>query len=348
MSKILLLGGTGALGSYLVKELQRSDHDVLVTSRSRHNDHGNIRYVRGNAKNPAFLERLLRNRFDCIVDFMIWPTHSFRENYERLATSTGHYVYLSSYRVYADGGMTPLNEDAPQLVDVTNDVAYLRSDEYALAKGREERVLRTSRYRNYTILRPSITFSQKRFQLGTLEAETIIPRSLQGKPLLLPKEMLDKRAAVSWAGDVGRMMACVLGNPRAMGEAFNVGSSESHDWKTIAGYYHELIGTEIVPTSMKVYLKVVPGKYQVMYDRMFNRRLDNAKILRLMGAAPSDLTPIKDALALELADPVRVGASIREDRKCSRNMDRQLLLHHPLQKLHYDIKRLASGRRRHA
>ena len=167
MGKILLLGGTGALGSYLADELLKTDHSVFITSRSEHQDFQNIHYLRGNAKDDAFLDSLLKDSYDCIVDFMIWPTVQFKEKYREIITKTGHYVYISSYRAYANADMTPLTEDSPLLLDVTNDKEYLKTDEYALAKGREERVLKDSPYSNYTIVRPAITFSKTRFQLGS-------------------------------------------------------------------------------------------------------------------------------------------------------------------------------------
>ena len=339
MGKILLLGGTGALGNYLSKELEGSEHEVFITSRSAHENYGNIRYIQGNAKqDEAFFDDLLKEHFDCIVDFMVWPTEQFRHQYQKMIEKTGHYVYLSSYRAYADGGLTPLNEDSPLLLDVTKDQEYLKTDEYALAKAREERVLKDSKYGNWSILRPSITFSKSRFQIGTLEAGSIIPRAIQRKPLILPREMMSKRAAVSWAGDVGRMMAFLLGNDRAKKEVFNVASSESHTWNTIASYYHDIIGTDVILTSVDNYIKVVRGKYQVMYDRMFDRVVDNSKILDLMGLTQTDLTPIRDALALELADVNKVAARVKEDKPLCERMDRQLMVHHPLEVLRHKLR----------
>ena len=63
MGKILLLGGTGALGNYLSKELEGSEHEVFITSRSAHENYGNIRYIQGNAKqDEAFFDDLLKIR----------------------------------------------------------------------------------------------------------------------------------------------------------------------------------------------------------------------------------------------------------------------------------------------
>ncbi len=334
MGKILLLGGTGALGEYLVDELVKTDHTVHITSRSPHKDFKNIHYLHGNAKEDAFLDDVLKESYDCVVDFMIWPTETFKKKIDQIAAKTGHYMYLSSYRAYADADMKPLAEDSPLLVDVCTDKEYLKTDEYALAKGREERVLKDSSYDNWTIVRPAVTFSKARFQIGTLEASSIIPRAIKKRPLLLPREMVTKRAAVSWAGDVGRMMAFLLGNDKAKREVFNVATAESHTWGEIAAYYHELIGTDVVLGDLDSYIKVVRGQYQVRYDRMLNRIVDNSKILNLMGLSNADLTPIKDALKKELADLQAVAARVKEDAALCKRMDDAIFkLSRPLERL---------------
>lgn len=334
MGKILLLGGTGALGEYLVDELVKTDHTVHITSRSPHKDFKNIHYLHGNAKEDAFLDDVLKESYDCVVDFMIWPTETFKKKIDQIAAKTGHYMYLSSYRAYADADMKPLAEDSPLLVDVCTDKEYLKTDEYALAKGREERVLKDSSYDNWTIVRPAVTFSKARFQIGTLEASSIIPRAIKKRPLLLPREMVTKRAAVSWAGDVGRMMAFLLGNDKAKREVFNVATAESHTWGEIAAYYHELIGTEVVLGDLDSYIKVVRGQYQVRYDRMLNRIVDNSKILNLMGLSNADLTPIKDALKKELADLQAVATRVKEDAALCKRMDDAIFkLSRPLERL---------------
>lgn len=54
MAKILLLGGTGAMGMHLVQLLTNTEHHVVVTSRRSRQDHDNITYVLGNAHDDIF------------------------------------------------------------------------------------------------------------------------------------------------------------------------------------------------------------------------------------------------------------------------------------------------------
>lgn len=290
MGKILILGGTGAMGVYLLERLKQTEHEVYVTSRSGHPDEGNIHYIEGNAKDDDFLLPLLANGYDCIIDFMVYSTFEFVDRYKQLLAAAKQYIFLSSYRVYADNGLEPITEESPLLLDVVKDAKYRKTDEYALTKARQEKLLRESGSGNYTIVRPSVTFSKLRFQLGTLEAGVLIHRMLQKRPVVFARDILKKQAAFSWAGDV-------------------------------AGYYREIAGLEIVPVDLKTYAKIAGGWYQIMYDRMVNRVMDNSKILGLMGKTQKDLHPVRETLAGELADIGEKSSQIHFNKKMSKKMD---------------------------
>ena len=96
-------------------------------------DKPGIRYLKGNAKDLDFLEELLAQHFDAIVDYMIYGTEEFRGYWERFLKNTDHYIFLSSYRVYADEDPV-ITERSPRLLDVSKNTVYLESDDYSLFK----------------------------------------------------------------------------------------------------------------------------------------------------------------------------------------------------------------------
>ena len=154
---------------------------MVVTSRSAHaSDGSGVEYRQGNAKDDVFLDALLSERFDAIIDFMIYSTDAFSARCETLLSHTDHYIFLSSYRVYGDTGCAPITEESPRLLDSVDDPEYLKTDEYGLAKARQENILNASGRKNYTIIRPSITYAGDRFQLGTMEANEFLVRALKG------------------------------------------------------------------------------------------------------------------------------------------------------------------------
>lgn len=303
--RALVLGGTGAMGVYLVPELAAMGYEVKVVSCDEVvSDNPRVTYVKADAKDRTYLKALLTEKFDVIVDFLIYTTEEFRERYDLLLQSTGHYIFLSTYRVY-DGNETPITENSPRLLDASKDSEFLATEDYALFKAREEDLLQKSDYDNWTIVRPAITYSKRRFQLVTLEANIVVARAMKGLPVVLPREALGVQATMSWAGDVARMISRLLFKSLARRECFTVATAEHHPWGEIAQYYKELIGLEYVAADTEDYLKILGGtpgaRYQLAYDRLFHRVIDNSKVLRVTGLKQADLMPLRRGLEKELS-----------------------------------------------
>lgn len=227
MANILILGGTGAMGVHLVNLLKRNGHCVTVTSRRRHKNSGNIMFVEGDAHDSSFLFPLLSKHFDVVVDFMIYHTDEFAQRCCKLLNGCGHYIYLSSSRVYADSP-TPLTEDSPRLLDVCTDKEFLATDEYALAKARQENLLQQSGMVNYTIIRPYITFSEIRLQLGVLEKEAWLYRAVHDRTIVFSHDIADRYTTLTYGLNVAEGIAALMGRREAYGEAFHITGNESY------------------------------------------------------------------------------------------------------------------------
>ena len=129
--KILLLGGTGAMGVHLSKILNNQGEDVYVTTRRERKGMG-ITYIQGNAHENAFLSDILQKyHFDVLIDFMIYNTSEFADRVDLLLSSVGQYIFLSSSRVYADS-QTPITENSPRLLDVYKEEPLQGSELYEL------------------------------------------------------------------------------------------------------------------------------------------------------------------------------------------------------------------------
>jgi nucleoside-diphosphate-sugar epimerase len=305
--KVLVLGGTGVMGAYLVPELESLGYQVDVVSLDKvESSNPDIIYIQANAKDDLYLCKLLENKYDAIVDFMFYSTKEFANRFEMLLDNTDHYIFLSSYRVYADSA-TPIKETSPRLLDVSYDKEYLSTEDYSLTKAREEDILTSSRFTNWTIVRPAITYSKSRLQLIVLEANTFIYRAMNHLPVVLPEEAMSVQATMTWGGDVARLISRLVLNPVAFQEAYTLATSEHHAWEEIANYYKELIGLDYVTVDTETFLGFYEpsvkhtARYQLLYDRCFNRVVDNSKVLQATGLKQSDFTSLKSGLANELA-----------------------------------------------
>lgn len=287
MMRVLLLGGTGAIGTYVTQHLREAGASVTVTSRSHRESHDGINYACGNAMDPPFLDSLFVDRWDAIIDFMVYLTDDFRTRIKGLLAATDQYIYLSSARVYADS-LEPLTENSPRLLDVSTDLNYLRTDEYALAKARQEDILQNSGTTNWTIIRPYITYGVERLQLGVLEKEAWLYRALKGRKIVFSKEIAESRTTLTHGEDVARSICALICKKKALGEVFHITGTKPVLWSEVIEVYLETLTStmeytpNVVFEDTDTFINCHSGRHQIIYDRLYDRIFDSSKIARFV------------------------------------------------------------------
>ena len=301
------------MGVYLVPELLKMGYqvdvlyleDVMSALTGWPTDHPCLNVIQANAMNYDYIKELLKQDYDAVVDFMVYSTPELMDRFLTLyLNNTGHYIYFSSYRVYANEEH-PVREASPRLLDVSTDKALLASGDYCIYKAQGEDFLANSTYDNWTVVRPAITYSKRRFQLVVLEMDFVVRSMLEGKTLLLPEPAMGVQATMSWAGDVAVMISRLVCNSEAKREAYSVCTAEHHTWKEIAYIYGMIGGLKYKTVDTEEFLRLMERPYfkrQLMYDRYFDRIMDNTKILNLTGMKQSELMPLEKGLAMELRD----------------------------------------------
>ena len=315
--KILVLGGTGAMGKPLIELLNARGDDVYVTSRSKRESKENIYFIQGDAHDWQFIQQQLHTHYDAIVDFMIYNTRSFAKRVNFYLDATDQYLFLSSSRVYADS-KEPIKESSPRLLDICNDSKYLNTDEYALSKARSEDVLLNSGRKNWTIIRPYITYNAKRLQLGGSELATWLNAALSGRPIVIPQDVGQCETTMTYGNDVARAISFLIGNKNALEEVFNVTGNDHMAWNDVASIYQSII-EEKTGLRPKLYIPensiqlsgILGNNFQIKYDRTYNRIFDNSKLLHVCGEELSFIS-MRDGLKtclrhyLELSEEEKV------------------------------------------
>lgn len=267
--RILILGGTGAIGKPLVQLLGEKGYDIFVTSRIQHETKNKICYIQVNAHNMSFLHEILTCKYDVIIDFMVYTVKEFSERLQILLNATNQYIFFSSGRVYADS-ISKITEESPRLLDVSNDTEYLTTNEYSLAKARQKDLLRESQNKNWTIIRPYITYNNKRLQLGVLEKEQWLYRALHGRTILFSRDMASKLTTLTYGYDVAKNLLEIIGRKTALGEIIHIASPQAVSWDQILMIYLNTI-EEITGKRPKIHYldssegikKVLDNKYQI-------------------------------------------------------------------------------------
>lgn len=316
--KVLILGGTGAMGMSLVPILQAKGDEVFVTSR-KYRESGdeseNIHYLTGNAHEEVFLAKVLEQRYDAIVDFMFYNEGEFMQRADWLLASCEHYFFLSSSRVYAESSES-LTEESPRLLDACKNRNYLKTSEYALDKAREENILMSKEKRNWTIIRPYITYNSNRLQLGCYEKESWLYRALNGRTIVFTEDMSMCKTTLTYGKDVAEVISRLIGNRGAYGEIFHITSNSSITWGEVLKIYLEVIedmtGRHVPVLWLKDSKKMeaVLNRSQVRFDRLYDRVFDNSKVNRICGDDYKYID-VREGIAMCLKEFLERGESFR-------------------------------------
>ena len=301
---VLLIGGGGSLGLYAAQELVRKGCYVDVLCQEDHKNQDRLQFFIADANLEHLQEFMAGKHYDGIINFLHYrDMENYKNVHQFLSANTDHLIFLSSYRVYADL-QHPITEDAPRLLDVIkDDPEFLEKEDYALAKARAEDYIRNeSGTTNWTLVRPVISTSFRRFDLVNISGTRLLRWTAEGKVIPLPEKARDLIAAVDWAGNTGKLIANLLFKKDAYGEAFTVSSCQNLSWGQVAEYYEELIGARFQWVSTEAYLdQLEPGQlWSLIYDRLYDRPIDNSKILRVTGLTQADFKPMKEGIQIEL------------------------------------------------
>lgn len=289
MKKVLVLGGTGAIGVPLVRQLAEKGFIVHVTSRKQHTSEDKIKYIQGNAHDLEFMSKLLKEAvYDVIVDLMIYSLPEFEERAEMLLKATKQYIFISSARVYAfSEGL--LTEESPRLLETCSDKEYLATNEYAIRKAKEENILLGSSNKNWTIIRPSLTYNTERLQSPLDEKEGWLYRALHGLTVFFPSDLSDVMTTMTFGDDVSAAISKLVDNPKAMGEIVHIAGAAPVTWGEVYDIYLKALEKENIHPKVKYFddsktVSAVAGNiYQYKYARSISRVFDNSKLFSIIG-----------------------------------------------------------------
>lgn len=238
MSRIVIIGGSGHVGSYLVPALVERGHQVVNVSRGTakpyrpHYAWGEIESValdrEAEEKAGRFGAKIADLRPDIVVDMISFDLSSTRHVVEALRGKVGHYLFCSSIWVYGRLFAIPSTEtDPPNPID-------------AYGRGKAECEAWLTREAHVTGF-PATCFRPGHIvgegwnpinPIGNADPE-VFSLIARGDELVLPNLGLEVVHHVH-ADDVARWIMCAIENRSAsIGEVFNTVSEQA---VTLRGY----------------------------------------------------------------------------------------------------------------
>lgn len=307
--KALLIGGGGTIGTYVTEELLAKGASVdVICLEDKISNNERLTYFKEEV-NTEFLKSFLAARYyDAVVNFIHYTVpENYIEHHMAIAPKTDQEVFLSSIRAVGNA-LHPISEKAPLILDLigqgeyADDPVFIEKDDYALSKARCERYLKyVSKQKNWTIVRPMISSSDKRLDLVQYTFHDVIDYAREGKTMYLPDLCKNKVAGLEWAGNTGKMLANLLFKSECIGETYLLSTGHHMTWENVADIYVRLLGlkAEWIPTD-EYRAKTYKGGSPLFYDRGYDRFSDNSKVLGATGLSEGDFTPFEDGIKREL------------------------------------------------
>jgi nucleoside-diphosphate-sugar epimerase len=231
MSRVVIIGATGHIGTYLVPRLVRAGHEVVALSRgAREPYHGAPEWravERISADREAedaagtFGDRIAALRADAVVDMLCFTADSARQLVEALRPSRPLLVHCGTIWVHGPALRVPVAEDEPR-------TPY---GEYGTGKAEIEALLHRETVAGGV---PSVVLHPGHISgpgwpvitpAGNLDPD-VWTRLATGQPLSLPDHGLGVLHHVH-ADDVAQSFELALTQPAAIGASFHVVAAQS-------------------------------------------------------------------------------------------------------------------------
>jgi len=282
--RVLYIGGTGEISFECIHESVRLGHDVSVFNRGRNNAGlpGGVRFIAGDVEDDASYGRLRDDRFDVVCQFRLFTPEALRRDLSIFAGACGQYVFISSASAYAKPVRNlPITESTP-----------LRNPywAYSRAKAEMEEILRAQDRLPFTIVRPSHTYRTK--MPSALGGEP--SRILRGKPVIVHGDG-ESLWTITHSRDFARPFARLLGEPRALGQAFHITNDRSWSWNEIFLAMAAACGVEhpelvhVASDTLARYNAEWEGK--LLGDKSPSVWFDNSKVKSVVGAFDCPIDP---------------------------------------------------------
>lgn len=245
--RILIIGGTGTISTAITQQLSETEHELFLLNRGNKNDNvpNNVVKIMADINDEAdVLKKLEGMSFDVVCEFIGFVPEQLERDYRLFKDKTKQYVYISSASAYHK----PVKDyRISEATTLANPYWKYSRDKISC----EEYLMNMYRETGFpiTIVRPSHTYGLRSVPVGVHGNKgswQVLKRMLEGKPVIIHGDGTSLWTLTS-NEDFAKGFIGLLGNPRAIGEAFQITSDESVTWTQIYQIIADCLGVELKP-----------------------------------------------------------------------------------------------------
>ena len=262
--KILLIGGTGTISSAVTRQLADGGHDLWLLNRGTRKDDvpKGVRQVVADINDEGEVLRQIGSEvFDAVCEFIGFVPSQVERDLRLFCGRTRQYVFVSSASAY----------NKPARSHVITEGTTLANPHWQYSRDKiacEELLMRKYRDEGFpvTIVRPSHTYCERNVPTsvhGPKGSWQVMKRMLDGKPVIIQGDG-SSLWTLTWNEDFARAFIGLIGNPKAIGEAFQIMSDESLTWTQVYQCVAQALRVELRPyyVSSAFLAAVAPPSWQ--------------------------------------------------------------------------------------
>ena len=154
--KLLLIGGTGFLGSHLVEAALQHGHELTLFNRGVRNPTLFPNVEQLHADRDGELAVLQERRWDAVIDTCGYVPRVVGASAQAVASLTKHYTFISSISVYADFSKVSIDESAPVATLADEHIEDVTNETYGALKALSEQAAQHAMPERTLIIRPGL------------------------------------------------------------------------------------------------------------------------------------------------------------------------------------------------
>ena len=252
--RVLFIGGTGVISSACAELAIERGAELYLLNRgaSLRPVAEGAHVMRADIRNPDSVRAAIGDlEFDVVVDWIAFDPEHVETDLDLFRGRTAQYVFISSASVYqTPPARLPVIESTP----LDNPYWQYARDKIAC----EQRLVRAQQEEGFpvTIVRPAHTYD--RTKLPIRGSYTMVDRMRRGAPVVIHGDGTSVWALLHHT-DFARGFVGLLGDARAIGEAFHITSEELLTW-------NQIFATVAAAAGAQVHAVHVPSEWIAGFD----------------------------------------------------------------------------------
>jgi nucleoside-diphosphate-sugar epimerase len=290
----LFIGGTGTISMAITRSLAKNEgwHLTLLNRGNRKMEiPDGVDVINVDINDEEAAAKVLEGKnFDTVCDFIGFVPSQLERDYRLFKGKVKQFMYISSASAYgkpvADYRITEGTALANPYWEYSRN--KIACEDFLMKKFREEGF-------PVTIIRPSHTYDERSIPMGVHGSKgsfQVIKRMMEGKPVIVHGDGTSLWT-MTFNEDFAKGFIGLMGNPHAIGEAFQITNDESLTWNQIFKTIADALNVEYKPYYVSSYfLAKVGRKYDLegglIGDKANSVVFDNTKLKKAVpGFAPS-------------------------------------------------------------